>query len=606
MHYIPHANPFVSKLAALATDVVRRSRCDAILAYYYEPYTVAGWMASRWTGRPLITKHAGSDLDRLFRVPDLATTYREILRSADAVVTQPRLMPRFLGMGVHRTRLERDVAYSPPASIFNPQARPIDISASAVACGPAKQLAAGPSGPVIGTYGKIGISKGTFDLIAALGDLAREGLEFRLAAMIGAVQGQSIASALGRTGLTERTYILPMMPNWKVPGFLRACSCVCFLERDFPIAIHGPIVPREILACGTCLVLSGEIASKQRYRDMLVPGENVLIVKDPKNTTELAAALRTVIENPAKALSIGAKGTEISRSIENYSGYIDDWEQLLACYAGGPSNRAPGAQTISGVAREFESVIPDLVAFLRRRSPSIVSEFPVLSDDHPFKMAIRFCDFAAERVDRQTYGADLPKLLAALSYAKARLSAAHMPDGDDMAAFAVSDRLLGGAVSEESAWGLRPVQGNSLRMKQFDYDVSGLGILASVGGHPPTGDSGVDLESLEPCSVLVLFHRSPNLIACELRIDHATRELVNRCDGARTTGDLVDEMMRYFEVDSTARARSHGEGTRRARSALPGRSTGIRRISAGMGLDGRKQGRAAEPASRSVRRLVVV
>jgi hypothetical protein len=33
MGYIPLANPFVSKLASLATDIVRRYQCEAILAY---------------------------------------------------------------------------------------------------------------------------------------------------------------------------------------------------------------------------------------------------------------------------------------------------------------------------------------------------------------------------------------------------------------------------------------------------------------------------------------------------------------------------------------------------------------------------------------------
>ena len=107
MGHIPRSNPFVTKLAALATDVIRAEQCEAILAYYFEPYGVAGWLASRWTGRPLLIKHAGSDLDRLFRVPDLATSYREILISADAVVTQSRLVPRFMGLGVRATSYGR-------------------------------------------------------------------------------------------------------------------------------------------------------------------------------------------------------------------------------------------------------------------------------------------------------------------------------------------------------------------------------------------------------------------------------------------------------------------------------------------------------------------
>ena len=60
-------------------------------------------------------------------------------------------------------------------------------------------------------------------------------------------------------GLSEVTWVLPFVAHWKVARFIRACTAVCFLERDFPITFHAPTVPREVLACGTCLVLSGEI-----------------------------------------------------------------------------------------------------------------------------------------------------------------------------------------------------------------------------------------------------------------------------------------------------------------------------------------------------------
>lgn len=133
MGHIPIANPFVSKLAAVVTDVVRQNGCDVILACYYEPYAVAGWMASRWTGCPIIVKHAGSDLDRLYPVPDLSTTYREVLRSADAIVTQSRLRLRFIGMGVDPDRIERDIAYTLPRETFATGGSKLDIASLAVA-----------------------------------------------------------------------------------------------------------------------------------------------------------------------------------------------------------------------------------------------------------------------------------------------------------------------------------------------------------------------------------------------------------------------------------------------------------------------------------------
>ncbi|MDN3358547.1 glycosyltransferase [Actinomadura sp. DC4] len=123
--------------------------------------------------------------------------------------------------------------------------------------------------------------------------------------------------------------MLPFVPHWKVPRFIRACTAVCFLERDFPIAIHGPVIPREVLAYGTCLVLSREIYDKQVYRDRLEDGRDVVIVEDPKDHASLATALRSVVERPERAAEIGAAGHRVSAALEDYGRTVDAWESLV-------------------------------------------------------------------------------------------------------------------------------------------------------------------------------------------------------------------------------------------------------------------------------------
>ncbi|KYF55849.1 hypothetical protein BE08_05005 [Sorangium cellulosum] len=553
MGHIPEANPFVSKLASLATDVIRRNACEMILAYYYEPYAVAGWLASRWTGRPLITKHAGSDLDRLFRVPDLSTAYKEMLRSADAVVTQTRLMPRFLGFGVPRRRLVPDVAYSIPTTVFHPGAEPLDVERLALPLGgpdARRPRPFDPRVPTVGVYGKIGGSKGTFDLIASLGALARQGRDFNLLAMVGAAQGDILAPELREAGIEERTYLLPMLPNWKVPAFLRACTVVCFLERDFPVAIHGPIQPREVFACGRCLVLSREIAAKQRYRDRLSPGENILIVEDPKDHAELSAVIGSALESADRAAGIGARGAELSRSLEDHGAFVRGWEEVLSRYSGG-NVVSEAAEGPPSAADALDVSMRDIVSFLGRKCSWIVEEFlRGAPGGEPRQVAVRFSEFVAERLPRDAFGDDTPKVLAAVRYARARALAAHDPLDDHAPLFAVSDRLYGRPVSRESAWELRPVRGRTVRVEEFDYNVSGLFIESSLFGQEPRSDQEEQLARLAPERVMVLFQRTANLIPCELRIDGATRALVDACDGTRTTGDLVAELCRRFGAEA--------------------------------------------------------
>jgi hypothetical protein len=66
-HYVPYANPFVTKLASIATDIIRTYQCELIYSYYLGPYAVAAYLTSRWTGVPYGLRHAGSDVGALFQ-----------------------------------------------------------------------------------------------------------------------------------------------------------------------------------------------------------------------------------------------------------------------------------------------------------------------------------------------------------------------------------------------------------------------------------------------------------------------------------------------------------------------------------------------------------
>lgn len=83
--HVPDHNPFVTKLASLAIEAIERERLDTVVGTYFEPYAVAAWMAAKLTGRPLIVRHAGSDIARLLRHPQLRPCYEALLRDAAIV-----------------------------------------------------------------------------------------------------------------------------------------------------------------------------------------------------------------------------------------------------------------------------------------------------------------------------------------------------------------------------------------------------------------------------------------------------------------------------------------------------------------------------------------
>ncbi len=197
-HSIPYANPFVTKLAAIATDVVTAYGCDIIYSYYLEPYAMAGYLTAQWTGVPFGLRHAGSDVGSLFQSLERQTAYRQVMLAADYVVTTPATYRSFLHLGVLQEKLYLPGRSSVPTPFFSPDASPLDINAYLVWL--RGRLPGEPSYyevfrrfldkpfdpavPTIGIYGKVGEVKGSFDLLHALTHLHSRGERFNVVAYL--------------------------------------------------------------------------------------------------------------------------------------------------------------------------------------------------------------------------------------------------------------------------------------------------------------------------------------------------------------------------------------------------------------------------------------
>ena len=366
--YIPYANPFVTKLAGLAARVVAEARCDLIYGFYMEPYGVAALLASTWTGVPYGLRHGGSDVGRLYKHPDLGESYDNIARNASFWISGSNAVMRGLRhAGVPADRFYPVPFHSLHTGYFRPGLEPMrfdDVGRNMSRLRTSREfhpyygVRMRPGLPTIGIYGKIGQAKGTFDLLRAFAEVRKQGGNCNIVVVTGGTSGtidrfQEAATALG---ISDEVSLLPFMPPWKIPGFIAACDAVAFMERDFPISIHRPTVPREVLACGTCLLLSREVADYQQYADLLRHGENCLIA-DPRDTTALAASLRVVIDNPSAARRIGRSGyQQISSKVEDWPGYLNAMSQTFEDILGGIKER------------RFEMTVAETQAALARLS----------------------------------------------------------------------------------------------------------------------------------------------------------------------------------------------------------------------------------------------
>ncbi len=542
-HHIPRSTPFVSRLAGLATDVIRRHGCEMIFAYYYEPYGMAGALAAQWTEVPLVLRHAGSDLDRLGLIPDLARSYKEILRRADGVMTRPPLYGRFIGMGVDPQRLLPTPAYSVPTDVFAPEASPLDWQKIGRPMGPPEAMA--DDAPVIGIYGKIGETKGTYDLIAALGALRQQGRDFTLLALIGDVQARILAPEIEAAGLSGRTWALPFLPHWRVPSFLTACTAVAFLERDFPVVIHGPVVPREILAAGRCLILSGEISEKNAARLDLRHGENVILVPDPKDRVDLAEKLESVLADPARAEEIGRAGRALSLEAEHFETFGEDWETALSSVLGPqaqPSATAPRAT--------LEALIPELLDYAEASAPDLVAAFlSTARAIQPYDLAHAFCDQLRARLLPSCDAALRARLESVLDWTEASLELGHERPSEAEPVFPAADALQGAALAQADLSALAPVRGSFVRLLSLAHDVSPLrGQLSWQDGEDD------HIAALEEKPAVLLLARTANLAVREYLVNASVAQLLNLCDGTRTVAQIVASMTPGAPAPATEQA----------------------------------------------------
>lgn len=319
--YIPYAKPYTAKLAGYAIEIIREYDLQLIDSRYILPYGVSGFLAKVATGRPQILRHAGSDISRLYSSPYFRTLFTELFERVEKIVTYPRLRQMFLELDIPASKLFFNTKVSVDTVAFSPQVEPADLS------GYAQRDVDGL--PVITYIGKVGVAKGVFDMVRAL-SLLKE--DFVLLLVAGGRGFPVLQQWIDKCGLTEKTVSLGLVPPWRVPSLIRASTCVVHPERDFPVPGHSPITPREVMASGTCLILSNELYQK-RVSGQIIDGESVIVV-DPKDTESFAEKLAWVVRNPDFADRMGGQARKVSESIEDFQGYVSANEDLYRSVLG--------------------------------------------------------------------------------------------------------------------------------------------------------------------------------------------------------------------------------------------------------------------------------
>jgi len=314
LQFIPFNNPYIAKLANLSIEVIRNYNLQIIDSWYILPYCISGYIAKIFTHKPQILRHAGSDLNRLFFNRDLNTIFTEIIKAADIVVTYTSRLKQFIELGVSESNIFMNKKVSVNPEFFNPNVKPIDLS---------KFKKFNPRYPVITYIGKFGYTKGIIELLFVLSQIKQN---FNLLLVTGGKNLNILKKIINEYKLSPKTIIIGFVPPWKIPSIIKASTCVVHAENEFPISSHSPILPYEVMAVGSCLVLSEELY-KKRKSEKIKNKENIIVV-NPKNTENFKNIIQSIIENPNIAEKIGKAANKISLQIEDFENYITQTEYL--------------------------------------------------------------------------------------------------------------------------------------------------------------------------------------------------------------------------------------------------------------------------------------
>lgn len=309
--YIPYSKPYTEKIASLAIDIIKEYDLQLIDSWYILPYVISGFLAKTITNTPQVMRHAGSDMSRLLSSPYLGTLFTSIFEKVDKIITYPSMKERFMSLGIPENKLFLNNKVSIDTKAFNPEVKPIDLSLYTD-----KDI----NGlPIITYIGKVGVTKGIYELAEAASKIKNDFL------LLFVSKGKGLdrfKEAIKKFGLENKTLFINFVPPWKIPSIIKKSTCVVIPERDFPVVQHTPILPREVMAVGKCLILSGELYAKRRSSE-IEDGKNVIVV-DPKNIEQFRRILEQVIKNPDYAEKIGQQARLVSEKIERFDEYIED------------------------------------------------------------------------------------------------------------------------------------------------------------------------------------------------------------------------------------------------------------------------------------------
>jgi hypothetical protein len=488
------------------------------------------------TGVPHVVRMAGSDAGRLWLHPQFELLYDHVLRSAELIIATGPVAERTAARGVAPDRIAAGGAFVIPEHLFTPEGPRLDLAMLRQEVAQDPDLApllwggfAG-TGPCLGAYGKLGRRKGSFALLEAMHRLERAGADFGLLVLAHGVPEVEAAfrARAEELGLVDRILQIPFLPHWRVPEFLRRCVAVCCFEQDFPIEVHAPIIPREVLMAGRCLVASTELIRKLPSFAALPHGYGCVAIEDVNNVGVVSERLAAILENPAATAAIGARGRMFGLGVQRDLPFPQRLEMILDAAARRcrPPGTLAGAMAAAAPSRERFLLTRCVAAALAEPG----NEEPAPASDLSWARAV------LDTVERGiAHGAATLRPLACAVEIEIAVAAAE--DDADRTAFAtrhdpvfrLQTKRFG--LHGDDVVDLVPQRDPQLRIVGFDFDVAPFLHAARIVDLPA--------EASPRRSFVIVFASAQNGRRDPLVIDALTADVLRLSDGVLTAAQIL-------------------------------------------------------------------
>ena len=320
--FIPYFNPYDIKLTSLTLNIIKKYNPDILYAHYLLPYGVSAFISKKIVNKPFIIRHAGSDIARLFDSKFLRPFFIEVFNSADKIITGGNNAQKLSEFGIDSKKFV-NIHRLVDCNGFNPNIKPFDLS---------QYTERDVSNISIFTYiGKISRLKNTHQFIEAASRIKDENFILLFVTEIGE-NLERLKGLIKNSGIENKTVFLPFKPPWKIASIMNISTCVICPENNevpyLPQGTHFPLIAREAMMCGKCVILGNYVYEKYRkiYTE-IQDGINV-ISTDTNNINKFSEKMKSLINSPEIAYEIGRNATKEINEKTNFSKYINSFVNL--------------------------------------------------------------------------------------------------------------------------------------------------------------------------------------------------------------------------------------------------------------------------------------